>query len=518
MAGFTQTQPLLPDILSLNARWRARQEAAVFQNGDRLCWGELDARLNRLANALLRAGLAPGDCAAVMTGNGRPMLEILLGLTKAGIASAPLNLTVDDAALARMIGDSGAKAVFATPDQAARIETSPALSQACADLLRIAPEARSGWADYEAFLQCADADRPAVRIEPDAVLNIIYSSGTTGRPKGIVHTHQGRKDWASDLCIALRYHGGCRTLINIGMYSNISWVSLLCTVMAGGTLVIEDRFEPARFWRLLAEERITNASMAPVQYARILEADDGADAACVRALMSCGSPLHAGLKQRLFERLGPRVIELYGLTEGVITTLDPEDAAGRLASVGKPLPGTDLRILDDEGRELPAGEAGEIAATGRIVMPGYLNRPDADEEARWIAPDGAVWLKTGDIGKVDEEGFLSIVDRKKDMILSGGQNLYPQDIEAVFAEHPEIAETAVIAAQSRRWGETPLALVVPRPGAAVAPEAIKAWSDERLGRRQRVAAVEFVDALPRNPNGKILKRALRDAYADRVFD
>jgi acyl-CoA synthetase (AMP-forming)/AMP-acid ligase II len=200
----------------------------------------------------------------------------------------------------------------------------------------------------------------------------------------------------------------------------------------------------------------------------------------------------------------------------VITTLDPEDAAGREASVGRPLPGTLLRIIDDAGRELPVGEAGEIVSRGHITMTGYYNRPQASAESTWIDAADQRWLRTGDVGRVDAEGFLYIVDRKKDMIISGGQNIYPTDIETVILEHPVVSEVAVIGIPSDRWGETPFAVVVPRQAPAepeILAHELRDWVNQRVGKQQRVAGLRFVDRLPRNPNGKILKRELRREYS-----
>jgi acyl-CoA synthetase (AMP-forming)/AMP-acid ligase II len=241
--------------------------------------------------------------------------------------------------------------------------------------------------------------------------------------------------------------------------------------------------------------------------------------------MCCGSPLALELKRRALTELGGQFIELYGLTEGLITTLAPEDAVERPASVGKPLPGTDIRLIGDDDREVPAGVAGEIVGRGQITMAGYWNRPDADAECTWIDADGRRWLRTGDIGRLDDEGFLYLVDRKKDMIISGGQNIYPADIEAVLVTHPDVAEVAVIGVPSVRWGETPLAIVVPRsapsalpagsaPAADEAAARLRDWVNKRVGKQQRIAGVRFVASLPRNPNGKILKRELRRLYPD----
>jgi acyl-CoA synthetase (AMP-forming)/AMP-acid ligase II len=354
-----------------------------------------------------------------------------------------------------------------------------------------------------------------VALADDDLLNIIYSSGTTGVPKGIAHTHRGRRDWAYDLLLALRYHGGARTLATLGLYSNISWVAVLCTFLAGGTLYVHRRFDPEDFLDTVERERITHTAMVPVQYQRVVEslAARPRDVSSMQAMMSCGSPLLPALRQELFRRFPCGVIELYGLTEGVITTLDPEDAEGRWSSVGKPLVGTDIRLVDEGGREVPPGECGEIVSRGRITMPGYYNRPEATADAVWTDGEGRRWLRTGDVGRLDEQGFLYIVDRKKDMILSGGQNIYPADIEAVLLRHPDVEEVAVIGVPSERWGETPLAVVVPRTGARPDAAAIAAWTNERVGKQQRVSSVTFRDSLPRNPNGKILKRELRVEYA-----
>jgi acyl-CoA synthetase (AMP-forming)/AMP-acid ligase II len=230
--------------------------------------------------------------------------------------------------------------------------------------------------------------------------------------------------------------------------------------------------------------------------------------------MCCGSQLSANLKARIMERLSPRLVELYGLTEGLVTTLDPEDATDRLASVGKPLMGTDLLILDEDDRPCPPGKAGEIVGRGRHLMAGYHGRPEANAAASWTDESGRRWLRTGDIGRLDEAGFLYLVDRKKDMIISGGMNLYPADIEAAVLDHPAVEETAVIAIDSDRWGESPFAVVVGIDGKPLDTGELVAWTNERVGKHQRLAGAVQIDELPRNANGKILKRALRDQYRD----
>lgn len=516
--AFAPTRPLFTDILALHGKWRAHRPALVCEDGV-VSWAAFDAATNRVAHGLRRAGLAPGDRVALVMSNGVAMAEVMMGAAKAGCAVAPLNLTASDATLGGMIADCDARAVVATADQAARLAGVAAVEAASVRLLADAGDALSGWADYARWRDGAPAEPWPRDFGPDTLFSIIYSSGTTGAPKGIAHTHQARLDWAYDLALALRYHTAARALCTLGLYSNIAWVMMLCVWLAGGTLYVTRRFDAGATLAAIARDRITHTAMVPVQYQRLLDHPDAAasDLSTLEAVMSCGSPLHAGLKARVFERLACRVIELYGLTEGVITTLDPEEAEGRLASVGRPPPGVDLAVIDEAGAVLGPGAAGEIVGRSRFLMTGYHNRPDATAEASWRDPHGQVWLRTGDIGVLDADGFLTIVDRKKDMILSGGQNIYPSDLEAVLVGHPDVADAAVIAAPSAEWGETPVAAVELMRGRRASPpdaDALRAWANARLGARQRLSAVVIVEALPRNANGKVVKRALRARFAD----
>ena len=362
---------------------------------------------------------------------------------------------------------------------------------------------------------------PTARVAAEDECNVIYSSGTTALPKGIVHTHACRLNWATDLGLALRYHSGAVTVCSVGLYSNIMWAAMLATVLVGGTIVVLPAFTPEALLAAIERHRVSHGAFVPVQLQRLLEADlEARDLGSLETLMCCGSPLPPAVKRDVPRRLGCDLIELYGLTEGLITTLDPEDFERKLESVGRPIPGQQLMLLDGDDRPVRPGEAGEIVGLGRLTMTGYLNRPDATQEATWVDPQGRRWLRTGDIGRLDDEGFLYLVDRKKDMILSGGQNVYPADLEAVLLQHPDVAEAAVIGIPSERWGETPLALVVSRtPGGDddaagdARARGLRDWANARLGRQQRIAELRFVAALPRNPNGKILKRELRRAHS-----
>lgn len=511
MAAFDTHAPLLPEILSLHGKWKG-QKPAVICDGKTTSWHAFDQGSNRLANAFIAKGISRGSMVGIVMGNGYEMVESIVGVMKSGACSVPINLSVSDEALASMFEDASVKAIIATSDQKDRLA---AYMAAHPDVLLIVVDE-----NYESFKGSASRAFPNVEIQPMDALNVIYSSGTTGMPKGILHDHQGRRDWAYDLTIALRYHGAARTLFTIGLYSNISWVGMLCTLLSGGTMIIHRKFDAEEALKTIENERITNFAMVPIQFQRLMEVKDQEkyDLSSIEAVMSCGSPLHADLKTALFDRLGPSaVVELFGLTEGLITTLDPEEAEGRMASVGKPLIGTDIKIIGDDDKEVPSGQSGEIVGVGRTMMPMYLNRPDATSDATWIDENGRKWFRTGDVGQLDEEGYLYIVDRKKDMILSGGQNIYPQDIEAVLIKHEDINDVAVIGVPSETWGETPLAVVVPETGVSLTEDGITKWANERLGKQQRIVGTVFRDDLPRNPNGKILKRDLRDIYGEQDF-
>jgi len=526
MAHFDAPAPLLPVLIDRQSRWLGDKTALICDDV-RWSWREFGARLRGLAAALVAEGIEPGDRVVVVMSNGPEMIEAMFGALRAGACVVPLNVSVPPTAMAAMITDSGASAVIVTEEHRDRITPSQhpgvRLWLSAEGQERTATSLPAPWRPYAAWLsrpiEPQHVDRIAqLEIAPDSLCNIIYSSGTTGIPKGITHDHRRRVDWAHSIALALRYDSRAITLCPIGLYSNISWVSMLSTFVVGGTLVIERQFDPAAVLRSIATHRVTHGSLVPIIVQRLLEAPEFATAelSSLRALMCCGSPLPPPIKHRALHEFGCAFIELYGLTEGVITTLDPEDAPGRESSVGKPLPGTDLLLLDEQDRPVAQGDSGEIVARGHITMVGYYNRPDANAESSWRDPNGQLWLRTGDVGRLDAQGFLYIVDRKKDMIISGGQNVYPADIEAVAATHPQVAEIAVIGIKSRKWGETPYAVVVPRD-ATGDPERLatelRDWINSRVGKQQRIAGVAITGDLPRNPNGKILKRELRKTYA-----
>jgi acyl-CoA synthetase (AMP-forming)/AMP-acid ligase II len=519
MAWFSPKPLILPEIIAQNARFLPNKPAWVCDDST-VTWSGFGKGTAKIGNALLDSGLVHGDRVIVLMKNSYEMAEAMFGVIRAGLVAVPLNVSITDDAIAAMIGNAGARAVIASGEHVLRVERiRDAVAEQIGERFISLDEQPSGWQAYDDLRQSGSNDELNVTITAKDECNIIYSSGTTGLPKGIVHDHACREAWASDMAVPLRYHSGARTVCNLGLFSNISWVAMLSTMYCGGTIFIDRKFTPAGFLEMVERDRITHTAMVPLQFQMILECEDFEryDLSSLDAYMCCGSPLAVGLKRQIVERLPGEFVELYGLTEGLVTVLEPEDMLEKIESVGRPCPGQDIVILDSKDTILPSGEAGEIVGHSRFMMAGYHNNDEENEANTWAHPSGVRWLRTGDIGKLDEDGFLYLVDRKKDMIISGGQNIYPADIEATLFENDAVHEVAVIGVASDKWGETPLAVVVKTPGKTMDEQELTAWANSRLGKQQRIAATVFVDELPRNPNGKVLKRELRQQFADTRF-
>lgn len=507
--------PLLHDMVGLHGKWYPNKPALIDEEKT-LSWKQLDDNTNRVANGLAEMGIKPGDAVAVLMTNSVEYVEIMYGTLRAGAIIVPLNLAVSEEHLSTMINDAAVKAIFYTPDQEQKIGY---IKQHYANLSTTFSYGESNHKDSLDYPTWRDQQKiadPGIEVDDEAPCNIIYSSGTTGQPKGIKHTHRRRIQSMYELSLAHRYHFNATSICSIGLYSNIAWASLFCALIVGGTCVIQKRFKPEEWLATVKEHQVTHTMMVPVMFQHILDDPSftPASVSSMEAIISGGSSLYAELKQKVTESFSAAVIEIYGLTEGFMTSLQPEEAEGRLSSVGKPIRGHDYIIIDDDDNKLPWGNTGEICVRSIHWMIEYHNRPEATEECSYIDTKGLQWLRTGDIGKVDEDGYLFIVDRKKDMVLSGGQNIYPADIEAVMITHPAISEVAVIGIPHEKWGETPYALVVPVAGGDIpSAQELTEWTNQNVGKRQRIQALEYRDNLPRNPNGKVLKRELKKEFS-----
>jgi long-chain acyl-CoA synthetase len=489
---------------------------AIAYGERRVTWAELHARVSRVANALLSLGLTRGGKVALLAPNGVEAVEILLGTMRAGAVIVPLSALLTPDVLAGLIDDSDATVLFVGAPYGAQVtKIRSRLLNVAGDAVVAVGFSEAGFVDYEALLDRASSEDPRVQISPDDDCNIIYSSGTTGVPKGIVHTHFSRSLFALGLGLQLRIDGTAVTLVTTPLYTNGTWMTLLPTLGMGGTTVLMRGFDASTFLDLVERERITHAFMVPTQLSLVLRDPtlDTRDLSSLRITISSGSRLPPETKKEILGRMTRGLLELYGMSEGIGTVLEPEYMEAKIASVGRPIPGTEIRIIDDLDRELPVGSIGEIVGSSPSVTRGYYKKPAETQALGWTASDGQPFIRTGDIGRLDEDGFLYVLDRKKDMIISGGINIYASDLEDIFSKHPDVLEVAVIAVAHEKWGETPVAVVVPREGARANAEEIRHWANERLSKHQRASRVELNGSLPRNALGKVLKRELRDRYS-----
>ena len=422
---------------------------------------------------------------------------------------APLAPGSTPASLARMLADAEARLLFIDAAQAAVFAGSAQP--------RVALDDRSdatGGSDFEQWLAPEGAVPDPVRPGPEAPFNIIYSSGTTGDPKGIVQPHGMR--WSHVRRGSTYGYGpGTVTLLGTPLYSNTTLVVFFPTLAFGGTVVLMPKFDALGYLRLAEKMRVTHTMLVPVQYQRLMARPefDTIDLSSYQMKFSTSAPFGAALKADVLKRWPGGLTEFYGMTEGGGTcVLEAHLHPTKLHTVGRPSEGHDIRLIDEAGKEVAAGEAGEVIGHSGSMMTGYHRQPGKTREAEWFSPEGKRFIRTGDVGRFDADGFLTLFDRKKDMIISGGFNIYPSDLEAQLLQHPAVAEVAVVGVPSEAWGETPVAYVVRKPGSEAGAEELRDWLNGKVGKTQRLAALHLIDELPRSAIGKVLKRELRDRH------
>lgn len=501
-------------LLPRHARYRPDHLAFVCGK-HRLTFREFNRHVNKLANTMLAKGLRKGEKFATILPNCLELMAAYWAAAKTGLVIVPSSTLLQSSGLSTLLQNSDTRFVLA------HVSFSESLNEIRGELSNIpdghyilagnAGPAPEGFQNYEDFVsRASDENPPDPGLTDSDMYNIMYTSGTTGAPKGIVHTHYIRAMYCTLFATAWRMTPESVVLHAGAIVFNGSMLDLMPWMYLGCTYLLHESFNPEAVIRDIEKEGVTHIIMVPAQIIAILNSPefDPEKLTSLEMIQNVGAPLLLEHKKRLNEVLPGRFYELYGLTEGFITILDKHDAIRKVGSVGSTSPFFEMRIIDEDGKECAPGETGEICGRGPTLMPGYYKRPDLTEKA---IIDG--WLHTGDAGYVDEEGYLFLVDRIKDMIISGGVNVYPKDIEELIIQHTAVAEVAVFGVPEERWGETPVAAITLKAGESIEVKEILEWTNSRVDAKfQRITDVLILDAFPRNVAGKTLKREMREMY------
>ena len=479
-------------------------------------YAELGDRMQQVGAVLRQCGCKIGDRVALIAENNVDFITAFMGIVRSGFCAVTLPTMLPPENVATMLDDSEATVLIS--------------SGHCRDLA-FSVLSRTGEPSLQVFgLDFSDPQWPGLWgagsgsasaaqsppcNDPDAEFNIVYSSGTTGIPKGILHNHGTRATMAAGF-EGLGFDSSAICLVSTPLYSNMSIPAFLSTLWGGGTVEIMKKFVAQAFLELASDVGATHFFIVPAQVARLFDVQgfEEFDLSAARLKYVAGAKLDVELKRRLLADWPGELVEVYGMSEGApITMLFATEHPDKLDSVGRPPPGSLIEVIDDAGRLLPRGDTGEIVGHTGSMMLGYNNLPEETQALTWSHPEtGVTYFRSGDIGRVDEDGYVYVVDRKKDVIISGGYNIYGSDLEAVFASHPAVAEVAVVGVESKRWGESPVAFIVTSKGVDIDEDELRDWANQRLGKFQRIAAVECRDELPRNALGKVVKRTLRSDY------
>ena len=502
-------------LLTNRAHISGEREAYVdSKSGLRLTFRELNDRCNQVANVLLAKGVKKGDRVAIMLMNSAEFFEAYFAIAKVGGVVVPLNWRLVADELEFILKDSGSTTLIfghefldLASDLNSRGDKTDIVNWLCSSE---APAETHYADDYEALRNSAAVAEPALVGKADDLLYIMYTSGTTGLPKGVVHTHTTTMWALMTFSATADTHEGDRYLAALPMFHVGALTPITVNVYEGTTSIVMREFDPTRAWELMGEERITSGLLVPAMLNFMVQVDnlERFDYSTLRWIQSGASPLPVNLIQQ-YADMGIDIHQIYGLTEtcGPACLITGDDAIARIGSTGRGFFHTEIRIVKDDGNEAAPEEQGEVWVRGGHIMKEYWNRADATAET--ITPDG--WLRTGDVAAMDEDGFVYIQDRIKDMIISGGENVYPAEVENVILSHPDVAEVAVIGQPSERWGESPFAVVVPKNDGLQETD-ILSFCDGKMARYKLPKGAAFIEVIPRNANGKVLKRLLREEF------
>ncbi len=482
-------------------------KTCIYWRDEEISYRQLDDRVNQVANGLKALGVKKGDVVSVYLPNCPDYFYVWFGILKLGAVFGPINALFKGDEVRHVLSDSGAVALITSE---ALMPTINAVRGSCPALRHVVclEGATSGASAYGDLLN-QPTELDGVDISRDDLAAIVYTSGTTGKPKGAMISHWNCvwDTMASAELIPVSPREGCLGLVLPLFHANAQ-ITSLTQFLTGGAVALWERFSPSDFWETVARYQPQTFSAVPTMLSILLLAPvkEGLDVSSIEFVISGAAPLPLEIMQRFEETFGLRIIEGYGLTEGTcVSALNPYWGVRKAGSIGLPIRGQAMKIVDQDMRELPSGECGEIVIKGPNVMQGYYNNPAATAET---IVDG--WLRTGDMGYQDEDGYFFIVDRKKDMIIRGGENIYPREIEEVLFAHPGIAEATVLGRRDEVWGERVVAVVVPSTGSELDGEEVIAFCRERLADYKLPQEVVFRESLPKTLTGKVQKKALKE--------
>jgi acyl-CoA synthetase (AMP-forming)/AMP-acid ligase II len=492
-------------------------EIAVKFERKSFTFQELLERVHRLVNALKKLGLQKADRVAILSQNCHQYREVFWSAALGGFMIIPVNYRLAPREIAYILNNSEASALLFSDEYSVLVDSIKDELETVRHIIGI--ETQGGdFLDYEELLRQTNAEPPPSLPAPDDLLWLLYTSGTTGLPKGAMHTHRSVTALVDAAVGNLEIDEETRSLVVTPFYalSGGGW-DTICSCMGSMTVILRN-FNPVEVLETIQNEQITDVHLVPVMINFIVNGPDFEtyDLSSLKRITYGASPMPPELMRKALDKIGPIFIQDFGCAEGGLLTVlfepdhiveGPSEKTRRLASCGKGLPDLDVRVLNQTGLDVKPGEVGELTVKGDTVMKGYWKMPEATAD---VLRDGR--LHTGDLATVDEDGFIYVVDRKKDMIISGGLNIYPREIEDILFEHPAVLEAAVIGIPDDKWGESVKALVVLKPGAQCDEDELINHCKAQLGSYKKPKSIEFVDSLPRNPSGKVLKRVLREQY------
>lgn len=497
-------------------------KVAMIGGARTVTWREFRDTTSALRSGLTRSGFGGKENICGLLANTPDAVMAIFGSLLTGGTFAPLSNFLTDEQMVQIIDGSEATCLFASAEYRQRIDKIRGELRNVREngFIAVGFEA-DGWVDIRELI--GSAERPAPSSQPPALSDeeygaLFYSSGTTGLPKGILRSHAALVATALILAIESDLTPDSCALVSLPLSSGSAWLNLLSCVFYGATVVLQNKFDASEFLKLVNTHAVTHAQVVPTQLEAMLGvvndhglADHGAACPSLRCLLSLGSALALKSRSAVASKITENLYECYGATEGFGTMARPRDSADKPNSVGRPFFGSQIRVISDDGQLLPSGGTGEIAGRSPFMMVGYYKNAEETKKLAWADEDGDIYYRSGDLGHVDEDGYLYVTGRKKDMIISGGQNIYPADIERILMGHDDIEQAVVIPVPHNKWGETPVALVSLKAGGA-GVETLLEWANGRLAVHQRLSQLVEWSFFPRNSLGKIVKSEIVSAF------